>query len=352
MDLQNFNRLMAVMSRAYDPNVNILGDIDMDALWNFFFESGFIYPAKYKQLSVHSARLRNIYQTLYRDGRNILASITYQNNNNIYGHISLVKAYEKVWLIHHLAAVSMYGRKTGLKVLEQIMNYMEAIFRYPSAGMDYFMFYFRPNNAFPEYFFGGANQYVNNPAATSIDTFSYLYSYSTGTKEILPEGWYLEDSSAQDLAELEKVYAARSGGLMLKAFNLQAGRSDDRAVRDEYAALGLMRKKNVYSLKRQDELKAVLIVDQSDMGVNMSELLNCIKAVVIDEKVPWKILESAIRDAGRVYRKSKVPVLIYPNDYTAKNGVEVEKDYRLLVINSEHGEQFYQGLRVIANKSK
>ena len=47
-----------------------------------------------------------------------------------------------------------------------------------------------------------------------------------------------------------------------------------------YKKVGFHRKLKAYSLSQQGELGAVLIVNQSDLGLNFSELLNGIKILV------------------------------------------------------------------------
>ena len=55
----------------------------------------------------------------------------------------------------------------------------------------------------------------------------------------------------------------------------------------------------VFSIRHNGRIKAALIVDTSDMGVNMSELLNSIKIIVIDNTLPWSILQDAVSTSAR-----------------------------------------------------
>jgi hypothetical protein len=47
IDTENHMRMLALMHQAADSNSYICNKVDPDALWNFFFKTGFIYPKKY-----------------------------------------------------------------------------------------------------------------------------------------------------------------------------------------------------------------------------------------------------------------------------------------------------------------
>ena len=47
MDIQDHLKLIALLHQTKNKNSYICSHVDLDALWNFFFETGFIYPDKY-----------------------------------------------------------------------------------------------------------------------------------------------------------------------------------------------------------------------------------------------------------------------------------------------------------------
>ena len=77
-------------------------------------------------------------------------------------------------MIHHHAARIMDSKRPGFMVLKQIMYYMNDMYRLPSAHMDYVMCYFRPENRFPDFVFGGFAKTLKNSQGCSMDLFSYL----------------------------------------------------------------------------------------------------------------------------------------------------------------------------------
>lgn len=346
MDASNYNQLFDIFTNASDVYANMTAEVDMDALWEFFFESGFIYPKKYETLSKYKEEFKQTYQRLYHDSQDIFANFTYQQNGIIYGHVSILKAYENTWMIHHLAAKPMGRKRTGLYVLNHVLNYFDGLYRMPSVGMDYMIFYFRPNNRFPDYFFGGFCRELNNPQACSMDCFAYLNCSLYQGNKTLPDGWSIQGSVPEDIQELRHWYSRISGGLMVDALCLDHGRTEEKSLESMYAGHGLKRKWSSSVLKYNGKLKAFFIVDRSDMGINLSELLNSIKIIVVDDKdLSWNILERAICSAASVYKSEKIPVLVYPYAYMDDNKIAYDKKYNLWALNAQFGDDYTEHLK-------
>jgi hypothetical protein len=343
MDINTYSRLTHLLTSALDPHASIASEIDMEALWEFFFRTGFIYPSKYRLIQRHREDFKRTYKKIYEESPEIEKHFTYQRNGMIYGHISMVRAYERAWLIHHHAARSMDNRRAGFVVLKQIIHYLNDMHRLPSAKMDYVISYFRPENVFPDRVFGDFARVLKNPRGCSVDLFSYLpyTSLSLGTK--LPEGWLLRESSTLDLWELKRFYSHRSGGLLLDAFGLEQRDSADESIEQVYNRLGFFRKLATYSLSHRGDLNAVLIVNQSDLGINLSELLNGITILITNpEDLPWNVLSTAIGQLTGVYSMERVPVLFCPSDYVKNQRVPYEKHYQLWILNVQYGNEYME----------
>jgi hypothetical protein len=345
MDMLTYSQFFDILSNAHDVHANYSRDIDMDALWEFLFESGFIYSKKYGCLSQYKDVFKQTYEKLYSNSPEIFGNFTYQENGMIYGHVSMVKAYQRTWMIHHLAAKPLGRKKTGLYVLNHVLNYFDGLYRLPSIGMDHMIFYFRPNNKFPDYFFGGFCRELNNPKACSMDTFAYCTS-STTQIEALPAHWDVDVCSREDIDDLKAWYEKASGGLMMDAFCLKEKRLDEKSIEEMYSQAGLKRKSSTYCLRHGGQTKAFLIVDQSDRGVNLSDLLNCIKIIITDDEgLSWELLHSALCSVAHVYETETVPVIVYPYTYMDAVGVEYEKKYNLWVLNSRYGDEYAEHLK-------
>jgi len=259
----------------------------------------------------------------------------------------MVMAYEGAWLIHHHAAKTKDGRRLGFKVLMQILHYLNDIYRLPSAKVDYVISYFRPENRFPNLVFGGFAKALKNAKGSSLDLFSYLIYPTLSLGARLPEGWLLQECSSLDLWELSRFYKHHSGGLLLDILHLGHKNSSDESIENLYDRFGFMRRWKAYSLTHYGELNAVLIVNQSTMNLNLSDLLNSIKILITDsEGLPWEVLSIAINQLTSVYQTEKVPILIYPSDYLEVKNVPYEtKKYLLWIFDARLIRQFTEFLQ-------
>jgi hypothetical protein len=259
----------------------------------------------------------------------------------------MVRAYEKSWMIHHHAAMTMINKKAGFMVLKQMMHCMNNMHRFPSANMEHVMCYFRPESKFPDRVFGGFNRELNDPKRCSMDLFSYFIYPTLSVGVDLPRGWSLGPCSKANLWELNRFYMRRSGGLWLDIMHPRNETKPDETVERLYSRFGLMRKWKSYALNFHGELKAVLIVEQSDLGLNLSGLLNSIKILVTDEKsLPWDILSAAIHHLTGAYQTEKIPILIYPHEYVETQNLSYEiKKYMLWIYDARFVPRFMEYLQ-------
>lgn len=345
MDIVSYNRIFDTVSKAGDTHANVSREVNMEALWEFFFETGFIYPKKYASLSEGKDLFKNTYNLLYKNSPEVFANFTYQKNGTIYGHVSIIKAYQRSWMIHHLAAKPMGRRRTGLYVLNHILNYFDGLYRMPAIGMDYMIFYFRPDNKFPDYFFGGFCREFKDPKGCSMDQFAYLPGTARAHRE-LPVSWEVSRCSERDVHELSEWYERVSGGLMVESFCLKGASEDEEPLGETYARSNLKRGYFLAKLTRKGKTKAYFLVDQSNAGVNLSDLLNSIKVMVADpEGLTKDILMRAVGSMESLYRTKKVPVMIYPVSYADEAGIEYEKRYALWVLSSRCGDDYSEHLK-------
>ncbi|HKI50341.1 MAG TPA: hypothetical protein VKA69_13510 [Desulfobacteria bacterium] len=346
MDINSYSQLSHVLANSLDCRTHISNKVAMDELWEFFFESGFIYPEKYGVLSFNRDSFKETYAKLYENKPEISKHFTYQRNGRIYGHISMVRAYERTWMIHHHAARSVDGRKAGFSVLKQVMLYLNDVHRLPSAKMDYAMSFFRPENKFPDRVFGGFARELGNLEGCSMDLFAYLSYSNSAPHAFLPKGWTLVESSELQLWELDRFYSNHSGGLLTLAMGIKQNDPNEESLKEVYSRYGFFRNKTVYSLKYEGELNAVLIVDQSELGFNLSELLNGIKAFVLDgDNLRWNVLSTAITQLLNKFSMSKVPLLLYPFGYVTREQMPYEKQYNAWVLNVRYGKEFMEYMR-------
>ncbi len=352
MSIDDHGKLSALLHQAKDDHSYVCNRVNLDALWNFFFESGFIYPKKYVFLEANKDKIKKIYTKLYTQNQKIARHFIYQDKGRILGHLAMIRFYENTWLIHHHAADRSASLRAGMAVLDQIGRFINDSHQLYSIRMNYAFCYFRPENRFPNRVFGGVFDNIKDPKGCSIDTFAYFHCRKNPSNgQVLEEPWELTNMQAEDFSELQNFYEFSSGGIMLDALELK-GNEGVEELSIEYQKLGLKREKQVLSLKRGGKLKAVVLVDVSDVGLNLADLTNNIKVIVIDSRELTKdILYSAISQLSRKFEQGEIPVLVYPVTYVESNSIPYEKLYHLWALNMQYTDYYFKYIDELIKKN-
>lgn len=331
--------LIGLLHQVRDENAYICNTVDLNALWDFFFETGFIYPSKYAFIEQNKQQIKNTYQRLYSQSPNIARHFIYQDKGVILGHMAMVRFYEEAWLIHHHAARRHAMNKAGLVVLDQIGRFSYDAYRLFSMHMNYLICYFRPDNKFPSRVFGGLAAHISNPRGCSLDTFAYLQiDPPKGPPQSLPFDWSLLPSTLACIEKLAEFYDRTSGGLAMRALDLEAGTWNSKSLSNEYRSHGFTRDKHHFSLFHRGRLVAFFMVTVSDIGLNLSDLTNCIKVIVLDQKAasPERI-HAALNILRTRFNQLAMPVLMYPVSYVDTRSIPYSKQYVLWTLRT-HGQ--------------
>jgi hypothetical protein len=258
--------------------------------------------------------------------------------------MAMIRFYESAWLIHHHAARKSASNKAGLIVLDQIGRMINDSHRLYSLHMDYMICYYRPDNKFPSRVFGGAAGSIKDPMGCSLDDFAYFHcSNPSKSKAHLPDNWALTDARREDLQELEDYYAHNSGGLMLKALDLTPDKIDCDDLSDEFSRLNLVRRRHLLSLKKNGNLKALLLANVSDVGLNLSDLTNCVKIFVLDsEEFSPDVLNASISMVADITSKNDFPLLLYPTAFADDQEIAYEKVYTLWVCSLQYSDEYFK----------
>ncbi|MCP4694493.1 MAG: PilZ domain-containing protein, partial [Desulfobacterales bacterium] len=319
---------------------------DMDALWDFFFETGFIYPDKYRAIRIHQEEIKKTFEKLYLNRPDVSRHFIIQDNGVINGHIALQRVYKYTWMMHHLAARAE-ARIAGPKVLSLVGGFINDSYCLESNRMKYAIIYYQPENKFPNQVFGGVARNVKDPRICSLDTFAYFHIERPAEyQETIREGFHLSQTTDQDLKALETFYAGVSGGLMLEAFDLQPGAIRDDELTKAYEEAGLKRERYLFSLKKNGATRSIIMIHLSDMGVNLSGLTSCMHVFVPDPgAVSKKAMMSALSFLSQKYARKTVAVNLLPVDYAKKHSLCYEKQYTLWTYEMSHSDYYYAYLK-------
>lgn len=340
-------RLLSLMHQVNDARAYVCNKVDMEALWDFFFETGFIYPQKYEFLESNKETVKATYEKLYHQSPSVASHFIYQQNGRILAHMATVRFYEASWLIHHHAAIRSSHHRGGLIVLNQVGRFINDSHRLASMKMDYTFCYYRPDNKFPSQVFGGAARNIKRPKVCSLDTFIYFHHRANpGMATDLPTHWTIEAIRQEDLLDLRTFYEQHSGGLMLDALHLTPERIENGELTSIYRHMGLKRDRHLFALRYRDKLRVVIMVNQADLGLNMSDLTNAITLLVVDDLyLNCELLETVAAHLLHYYEADAVPVLLYPENSARRMGIEVEKRYILWAYNTQNLDDYFRYLK-------
>jgi hypothetical protein len=355
MSLKDQVSLSSLLHQAWNKKAYVCTKVDVDQLWEFFFETDFIYPEKYSYIYENKEEFKKVYKKLYEDNPDFAINFICKDKGSVYAHMSMFRFYDKTWIINHHAANSTRNNRGGLIVLEQISRYINEFHQFNSAVMNYVACYFRPDNKFPNLVFGGVAKNTADLTSCSIDKFAYLSINKKYLDGNLTRKWSLTETNKADIETLHCFYENISGGLSLLALDLLPDRiGDEEELNRIYRECGFKRNKVVYSLKEKDELIAIFMVNISDIGLNLSDLINCIHIFIIEpHKLPSDILHSALSEISSYYDHDNIPVLIFPSSYTDNNAISINKIYNFWVLDVHKiGDRYFSYLDKLLRLSK
>ena len=344
MAVEDHIKLLALLHQASDANAYLCNKVDMDSLWDFFFETGFIYPQKYEFIKKNKDKIKSTYEKLYHLSPSIASHFLYQENGRIMAHMAMIRFYENAWMIHHHAAVRSSNNRGGITVLNQASRFINDSHRLYSMKMDYVFCFYRPENKFPNHVFGGTARNIRNPQICSLDNFAYFHHKldNTAKQAELSGNWRLVPAVEEDLLDLQTFYENHSGGLMLRGLHLHPDQMDCSELAEDYRKIGLKRDRHIFALNHRDKLCAVVVVNVADLGLNMSDLTSSLQIFVTQGlHLTHEVIKSTIAQLSEYMEVSETPVLFYPLEAARQAGLEFEKTYCLWVYDTNQNQDHY-----------
>jgi hypothetical protein len=342
IELQDHLKLISLIQQAMDPRAYVSNQVDPDDLFEFFFETGFLYPHKYAEIAGNREAFRASYIKLYQRGADIGRHFVYQSAGQILGHFASLRVYRHTWLNQHHAALN--SQRAGLKVVRAISEYINDSYALNPANIGYIIGYYQESNKFPQHYFGEYVRSIGDPMHTSLDSFAYLKDatrFGCDPGE-LAGSWELEKATPADLAEFRGFYDKHSGGLLPEALDLTPGSYGDDTLAQVYTHNGLNRQRQVYALRHQKCLKALIDVQNSDLGLNLSEITNATTVYVLDTMACHRdVLRFVVCGLTIRYNKMQHPLMFFPKDYLAYYNIPTDKEYTLWTLSVTRASESY-----------
>ena len=344
-------KLLAILSQVENDHAVIDSKVDIDAAWKFFFRTGIIKPDQYPAIREEKGRIKEAYKKLYNGNPDLARHFIYQTDGMIKGHMAMLRYYENSWLVHHEATGSPII-EARLGVLNQVARFIHDSHRFTSLHMDYVLHYFDQGSKFSNLVFAEHTKKVADPSLCSLDSFTYFrFRTDMADGSGLDRSWRISKILPQDLIDLKNSYRATSDGLMLKALDLLPVPVEGNKLAVEYERLGLKRGKFLFSIKKHGTLKTVVLINLSDIALNLSDLTNCVKIFILDQEyLPREILFSILSQILKKIKQPEIPVLLFPSSYAAESAIRYTTPYHLWIMNTQCADQFLSHLDLLVKK--
>lgn len=340
LDLDTITNILGLLQHVQNEKSYVDDKtIGSDQIWKFFFESGFIPPDKYANIAQEKDKIKSLYTSLYSGSPHISKQFTYQENGEILAHVSMVRFFERAWLIHHHAADNHKKPYAGIKVLSQVSHYVNEVHHYDAANMDKVMCFYQTEKKFPERVFGGVAYNINDRKKCSTDTFAYIHSATKLPHNVFIKDHLVEPALNDDIEDFIYTYNKISNGLLLNTFHFR----DSENLIYEYNWFGMHRNLKSYVVCINNITIAIILVVFSDISLNLSNLTNCIYFFCIDqEKVTQSIINSSINEVSKLEKLNDLSIMIFPYDIVKNKDIYYEKKYTLWILNLDYLDEYFE----------
>jgi hypothetical protein len=132
---------------------------------------------------------------------------------------------------------------------------------------------------------------------------------------------------------------------MIEALDMKADNLGRDSLTAQYQRMGLTRERHFYSLKKNGDLKAIISAVISDVGLNLSDLTNCIKVFALDPKrLPPDVINTVSSFLSEQFQQKEIAILLYPATYADEQGIVYEKLYNLWGCRVKSSDEYFRYL--------
>ncbi len=346
----------AILQREVSEHLVDASSEDYDRLWEFYFETGFIYGGKRKQIQAHAAKCFNTFQKLLQSNTPLLKKILYREGDEIKGHINAVRFFDQSFIIQHLNALKASGESAGRAVIQGINTFFVDAKANRDSGARYVMAFYRPNNLYPAAVFGGSAQIIDDPQ------FCWTVAYGFAVPPKAPvavagnsDNVDVWEANEADRAGLETLLITTGEHQLMRAEGLTQEKMVHLDITREYESIGLYRYRRIFVAEHSPTRhRAYAVCNYASPGINLSELTNSIKFFFSAPHCTENqaLIDRLTVDAAASYAETDMPemvLLLLPGQPTPK-GYAVTKTYTQWFIDTNYGPQFRDAsLRVFEN---
>ncbi|MBI1423840.1 MAG: hypothetical protein GC149_10280 [Gammaproteobacteria bacterium] len=318
---------------------------DIEELWYFYFETGFIYKDKRRQLQENSETVKNTFRALLKSNTPLIKKILYKEDGVIKGHVTAIKVFDQTLMVQHLNALKTNSGPAAMHVIRAITSYFMDSKANDVSGSRYICFYYRPNNFYPNLVFGSAVKLIDNPDLCWIDTYQFCLPAPENKTEAQDPDIDVYEAQESDLVELENILIDEKDFRIMRLEGMVRETMADMSLSKSYEDIGLYRYRKIIVAKNRSTGQSVYAAcTYGSPGLNFSELTNSIKLFYASDtrQKLQQMIDSVCDYALKTYENTDVrnPALLLKSDQPAPACFEIEKNYTLFALDVRHTKKF------------
>ena len=319
---------------------------DFEPLMEFFFESGFIYSAKRKQLQKYAASVKRTNQKLLQSNGPIVKKVIFKDNHEIKGHISALKFFDHTWLVHHMTTHNSPGTAIARAILTSIVNFFLDSSANQKVDTNFVTCYFQPTNLYPEMVFGEFKRMVANPSICDMTDLDVCVLAGVGIKTKKEKSRIkCYEARTQDLVNLERLLVSQRHYFLIRIEGLTAEGMTKLKVSAEYEKIGLYRNRRIFIAKHPEDGEIVYAVcNYSSPGCNLSELTNSFRFYYSDtgsKNIP-ELINTLSWHVLSTYQETEMdaPVLLLGTEQQMPSQFKKIRRYRYWFLDAAYFDLF------------
>jgi len=309
---------------------------DYDLIWEFFFESGFIYEEKRKNLQRFAGSMLETYSRLLASEDLLMKKILYKEGDDVKGHISAVRFYDHAWVVQHLAGLNSLNASVSKTMILEMIEFFRS-FNEGRRGMPaYITCFFRPGNQYPKLVFGETKDLIDNPEICGSTILDYCVMKGTAQRLEVAATPAEEESTVHpaaesDLEEFESLLLEQGYDSLMRIENLCIEGIENLKIAEEYRRIGLYRDRKLLVAEGSHGGKAYAVCNYASPGINLSELTNSFRMFFSNpgSDVNSGLANQLSRAAVETYRETEMtnPVLILEKNQPLPPQYKIVRSY-------------------------
>lgn len=349
LDIEERNTIALAIQQVINKNIYEGSEDDFNRLWEFYFESGFIYSKKRQQISSYSNDIIDTYRKLLKHENPIFKVFLYKEDDDIKGHLSAIHFFDNAWMVQHLTAAKGTSGSAAKAVLDPMIDFFDDLHNEYPDEQNYIFFFYREENTFPAIVFGNIKEKAaDKEVSDSIDLefclpkpYNSFYN-NDGTQH---HQHVIREANCSDLEELEKLLLSKESIPIFQLEGLNKESIVTLSLESEYKRLGLYRFRKVYTAEDNETgTRCFIVANYSSPGINFSELNNSFRIYHDNknDKTTAQLTACLTRHVLNSYIETGIakPVLLCGTHQNVPPLFEKAKRYKYFYFNISHMELF------------